>query len=73
MRKLETYWCEDRPTLDDIKTAYDIVCSSDVAVRIEWFVPYNGMHSRTITREDVDRMPNYEVYFNECIPHCYAV
>jgi hypothetical protein len=73
MRKLETYWCNAKPTLDDIKTAYDIVCSSDIAVRIDWFVPYNGMHSRIITREDVDRIPNYEVYFDEHIPHCYGV
>ena len=73
MTKIECYWCDDRPTLDDIQLAYMRMRSEDVVVRIEWFVPYNGKHSRLITEEDLSKYPTYEEYFNKCIPHCYAV
>lgn len=73
MKKIETYWCEDRPTLEDIKTAYNRVQSEDVVVKIEWFIRYNGTHSRIITKDELSKYPTYEEYFNNCIPQCYGV
>ena len=73
MKRIESYWCENRPTLDDIKFAYDRVLSTDVVVEIRWFVRYNGSHSRVITKSVVEDCPDYKDYFENYIPHCYSV
>lgn len=73
MKRIESYWCEDRPSLEDIKFAYDRVLSADVVVEIEWFVRYNGKHSRIITRSEIEDCPDYHEYFKIYIPHCYGV
>ena len=73
MLTIEAYWCEATPTLEDIKTAYDIVKSSGVAVKIEWSVKYNGAYSRIITKEIIENVPSYEDYFKKYIPHCYGL
>ena len=73
MIEMKTFWCKGRPTLKDISKAYELVKSEDVAIRIEWFVPYNGMHDRTITVDTLSRYPTPEMFFEEAIPHCYGV
>lgn len=73
MRKIENYWCDDKPTLEDIRNAYARVLTNDVVVKIEWFVRFNGAHSRIITDQVIKDVPDYEEYFRTCIPHCYGV
>lgn len=71
MKEIRSFWCEDKPTLEDIKEAYAEVFKGFVII-IQWHVKYSGMYSRTITKEDVDKY-SAEKYFKECIPHRYPV
>lgn len=73
MKRIESYWCENRPILDDIRYAYVRVLTSNVVVEIKWFVPYNGTHSRVITQSIIEDCPDYHEYFEKYIPHCYGV
>ena len=72
MTKIETYWCEDRPTLEDIKQAFDIVKNNGVVVSIRWYIRYNGEHERIITKEDITTY-SIEDYFERAIPRTYGV
>lgn len=71
MREIILYWCEDKPTLEDIKEAYAEV-SKGFVVGIKWYVEYSGMYSRTIRDKDVEKY-SAEEYFEKCIPHVYPV
>ena len=70
---MRTFWCKGRPTLEDISMAYELLKIDDIAVSIEWFIPYNGRHQRILTRETLDKYPAPEKFFEESIPHCYGV
>lgn len=69
---LENYWCEDKPTIDDIKQAYAIVTTGKV-VKISWSVPYSGIYDRIINKDALEVYPDPKVYFYACIPQCYPV
>ena len=73
MKRIESYWCENKPTLDDIRFAYVRVLEGNVAVEIRWFVPYNGNHSKIITQNVIEDCPDYHEYFEKYIPHRYGV
>ena len=72
MIPLDTYWCENRPTLEDIKQAYEIVGIGKV-VKICWFFPYSGHYDRIITKGVLEQYPTPEVFFEECLPKTYPV
>ena len=72
MTEIKTFWIEGRPTVDDIKQAYEIVANEDVVVMIKWFVNYNGMHERLIFKKTIQEQ-NYTDYWENYIPHCYGV
>ena len=71
MKEIRSYWCEDKPTLEDIKEAYTEVSKGFIII-IQWHVEYSGMYSRTIREEEVNKY-SAEEYFEKCIPHVYAV
>lgn len=71
MREIKIYWCEDKPTLEDIEEAYAKI-SEGFVVEIKWYVEYSGVYSRTIREKDVNKY-SAEEYFKNCIPHRYAV
>ena len=71
MKEIRTYWCEDKPTLEDIKEAYTEVSKGFVII-IQWYVEYSGIYSRTIREENVNKY-SAEEYFEKCIPHVYPV
>lgn len=71
MIPIEHYWSEDKPTLEDVKFAYNRA-SQGVVVEIRWFVKYSGHYNRLVTPNDTEDM-NAETYFNEIIPKCYPV
>lgn len=71
MIRIETYFCETIPTLEDIKFAFELV-ESGIAVEIKYFVRHRGWYSRLITPNIVkDNTP--EDYFDNVIPHIYGV
>lgn len=71
MKEIRSYWCEDKPTLEDIEEAYAEVSKGFIVI-IQWQVEYSGMYSRTIREKDVEKY-SAEEYFEKCIPHVYAV
>ena len=72
MVKMELYWCEDKPTLDDIKFAYERV-TQGVTVEIRWFVPFSGHYNQIITAKSLEKYPKPEDLFDARIPKCYPV
>jgi len=72
MVKMESYWCENKPTLDDIKFAYERV-NQGVTVEIRWFVSYSGQYNRIIIANSLERYPKPEDLFEACIPKRYPV
>lgn len=71
MKEIKTYWCEDKPTLEDIELAFKQVLWGSV-VEIKWYVEYSGTYSRIIREKDVNKY-SAEEYLEKCIPHRYAV
>jgi len=71
MIPIEFYWCEETPTLDDVKFAYERV-RQGVVVMIKWWVRYSGHYEKIVTPETIKDMDEI-TYFNEIIPHCYGV
>jgi hypothetical protein len=71
MKEIRSFWCEDKPTLEDIEEAYAKV-SEGLVVEIHWYVDYSGIYSRTIRDKDVNKY-SAEEYFEKCIPHVYPV
>lgn len=72
MIPIQFYWCEDVPTIEDIKQAFEIAAPGNVVVSIEWYVKYNGMHRRLINKEHTKQYTP-EKYWKEVIPHIYGV
>lgn len=72
MIPMQTFWCEDRPTVEDVKQAFEIAAQDNVVVSMEWFVKYNGMHRRLITKEHTKQYTP-EKYWEGVIPHVYGV
>ena len=72
MIKIENYWIDDRPTLEDIKEAYDLVSKNNIIIKISWYVEYSGSYSRMVTKEHIAEM-SAEEYFEKVIPHVYGV
>lgn len=71
MIPIEQYWCEDKPTLEDIQYAYNQAFRG-IVIEIRWFVNYSGYYNTLVT-PDVTKDMNAETYFNEMIPKCYPV
>lgn len=71
MKEIKSYWCEDKPTLEDIKEAYTEVSKGFVII-IQWYVEYSGIYSRIIREKDVNKH-SAEEYYEKCIPQVYSV
>lgn len=72
MIPIKMYWCEDVPTIEDIKQAFDIVANENVVVSIRWFVKYNGLHEKFVLKELLEEYTP-ESYWEKVIPHIYGV
>lgn len=74
MLKIETYYIDEheRPTLEDVKEAFEIAKINNIIVELKWYVPYSGTYARCISPDDVKNM-SPETYFKEIIPHMYGV
>ena len=71
MVEIKEYWCNDKPTLKDIKKAFEET-TPDKYIRISWFVKYNGNHSRFITW-DITQKISPEEYYEKYIPRMYGM
>ncbi len=75
MTEIRTYWIENKdhvPTIQDVEEAFKLVSENDIIVELNWFFPYSGEHSRTVTKSIVESMTPQE-YFDNVIPHTYSV
>ena len=71
MKEIKSFWCNDKPTLEDILKAFALAYM-DYAVEIKWHVNYSGDYCRIITR-DIAEKYKPEEYFEKFIPHTYPV
>ena len=73
MTRIEEYYVDHIPTMEDIEEAFGIVKEKgNILVRIVWFVPYSGTYKRVISIEDVETKTVKE-WFDEEMPKCYPV
>ena len=73
MRKIESYWIDDVPTLKDIEEAFQIVkANPDIIVEIKWAVQWSGHYSRSIDRDVVNSISPTN-YLDDHIPHIYGM
>ena len=73
MRKIESYWIDDVPTLKDIEEAFQIVKSNpNIIVEIKWAVKWSGEYSRFIDWDVVSSISPTD-YLEYRIPHVYGM
>ena len=71
MTEIKSFWVENKPTLEDIRQAFELV-KTGIVVSIRWSVNYSGSYERLITKAITEEY-TYEDYFKNCIPHRYGV
>lgn len=71
MTEVKEYWCDDVPTLEDIKNAFKEVYPYKY-IRISWCVKYSGNYSRLITW-NITQEVSPEEYHKRYIPHVYGM
>lgn len=73
MRKIESYWIDDVPTLKDIEEAFQIVKDNpNIIVEIKWAVQWSGHYSRSIDWDVVSSISPTN-YLEDRIPHVYGM
>lgn len=71
MKEIRSFWCDARPTMEDIVQAFEIAATG-TPVSINWYVRYSGNYNRVITLQTTEKFTPEE-YWENCIPHKYCL